>query len=274
MVRDFCLYGETAGGTDEFGLPALPPWADEYRGRAPVVYGHTQVLEAVPVNGTICIDTGCVFGGKLTAFRYPERVTVQVDAFSEHCPPARQLKPPRAAPAAAGDLFRIEDLAGIRTVSTRLLKNVRIDAEGSAAALEVMSRFAADPRRLIYLPPTMSPCETGRVPGFLERPEEAMSCYLSGGAAQRVCEEKHMGSRAVIVCPRDAGTAAGRFGVGDGSSGIVHTRTGGSSSTTPPTGTRRSPASGPPWTLPDSGSAFPRTGSAWTARSRPGRPRP
>ncbi|MDR1080385.1 MAG: polynucleotide kinase-phosphatase [Deltaproteobacteria bacterium] len=225
-VRNFCLYGETTGETDEFGLPVLLPWADEYRGGALVVYGHTPVLEPELVNNTICIDTGCVFGGKLTAFRYPERETVQVAAFSEHYPPVRPLKPPRVGSAAPDDLLRIEDVLGIRRISTRLRKVVKINAENSAAALEVMSRFAADPHWLIYLPPAMSPCETSQLPGFLEHPEEAFSYYASHGAEQCVCEEKHMGSRAVVVCSRDAGSAARRFGVGDGSSGIVHTRTG------------------------------------------------
>src|SRR6202035_3566063 len=38
-VRDFALYGETTGETDEFGLPVRFNWAAEYRGSAMVVYG-------------------------------------------------------------------------------------------------------------------------------------------------------------------------------------------------------------------------------------------
>ena len=70
-VRDFALYGETTGETDEFGLPVRFNWAAEYRGTAMVVYGHTPVPEADWLNRTVNIDTGCVFGGKLTALRYP-----------------------------------------------------------------------------------------------------------------------------------------------------------------------------------------------------------
>jgi len=66
-VRKFALYGETTGETDEFGLPVRVNWAAEYRGRASVVYGHTPVVEPQWLNRTINIDTGCVFGGKLTA---------------------------------------------------------------------------------------------------------------------------------------------------------------------------------------------------------------
>ena len=79
-VRNFCLYGETTGETDEFGLPVRYPWANEYRGSAMVLYGHTPVPAAEWVNGTMCLDTGCVFGGRLTALRYPERELVSVAA--------------------------------------------------------------------------------------------------------------------------------------------------------------------------------------------------
>ncbi len=79
-VRTFCLYGETTGETDEFGLPVRYPWANDYRGSAMVLYGHTPVPTAEWVNGTMCLDTGCVFGGRLTALRYPERELAFVPA--------------------------------------------------------------------------------------------------------------------------------------------------------------------------------------------------
>src|SRR5207247_2056345 len=52
-VRDFALYGETTGETDEFGLPVRHNWASEYRGQAMVVYGHTPVAEPEWLNRTI-----------------------------------------------------------------------------------------------------------------------------------------------------------------------------------------------------------------------------
>src|SRR6185312_5529887 len=104
--------------------------------------------------------------------------------------------------------------------------NVTIREENAAAALEVMSRFAADPRWLIYLPPTMSPCETSGQPGLLEHPAEAFAYYRSQGAAQVICQEKHMGSRAVVIVCRDEQAAHQRFGVTQGELGIVYTRTG------------------------------------------------
>jgi len=86
-VRAFALYGDTTGETDEFGLPVRYPWAEDYRGRAMVVYGHTPVPEPQWVNGTICLDTGCVFGGRLTALRYPERELVSVPAAEMYYEP-------------------------------------------------------------------------------------------------------------------------------------------------------------------------------------------
>jgi protein phosphatase len=79
-ARAFALFGETTGETDEFGLPVRYNWAADYRGRAMVVYGHTPVAEPEWLNRTINIDTGCVFGGRLTALRYPELELISVKA--------------------------------------------------------------------------------------------------------------------------------------------------------------------------------------------------
>jgi len=92
-VRSFALYGETTGETDEYGLPVRYPWANDYRGSAMVVYGHTPVPYPPQwLNNTLCIDTGCVFGGALTALRYPEKKLVFVPAAREYYPPARPLQ--------------------------------------------------------------------------------------------------------------------------------------------------------------------------------------
>ena len=99
-VRSFALYGETTGETDEYGLPVRYPWAQDYRGRAMVVYGHTPVPEAEWLNNTICVDTGCVFGGQLTALRYPERELVSVPAEQVYHQPARPLGTGYGGPAA------------------------------------------------------------------------------------------------------------------------------------------------------------------------------
>jgi len=178
------------------------------------------------------IDTGCVFGGKLTALRYPEKEFVSVAASRTYCEPARpflaedQQAPKLTAQQAHDDVLDADDVLGKRIVSTRLRGNVTIREAHATAALEVMSRFAANPKWLIYLPPTMSPCETTSEPGLLEHPAEAFNYFRTQGAPQVICEEKHMGSRAVVVVCQDEQAARERFGVVEGEIGIAYTRTG------------------------------------------------
>lgn len=231
-VREFALYGETTGETDEFGLPVRYNWAAEYRGKAMVVYGHTPVPEPEWLNRTINIDTGCVFGGKLTALRYPEKELVSVPAKQTYCQPAKPfLAQAAAAPLMSAqqqhdDLLDMEDVLGKRIISTRLHHNVTIREENAIAALEVMSRFAANPKWLIYLPPTMSPSETTKEPGLLEHPAEAFAYYRHEGVPKVVCEQKHMGSRAVLIVCRNEQVAVERFGISGEGAGVCYTRTG------------------------------------------------
>lgn len=231
-VRAFCLYGETTGETDEFGLPVRYNWAADYRGKAMVVYGHTPVPEPEWLNNTIDIDTGCVFGGALTALRYPEKELVSIPAKQVYYESAKPLDyDKRKAQALRAqqqedDVLDIEEVTGKRIISTRLAHTITIREENTIAALEVMSRFAVNPKWLIYLPPTMSPCETSKLPEYLEHPKEALEYYARQGITQVVCQEKHMGSRAVVVICRDEAAALSRFGVQNEGIGTCYTRTG------------------------------------------------
>lgn len=248
-VRSFALYGETTGETDEFGLPVRYPWAHDYRGRAMVLYGHTPTPEPEWINNTLCLDTGCVFGGRLTALRYPEKELVSVPAERVWYEPARPLLSPNASRAADGSdpagvlgasatgasttvarrdpgVLDITDVLGKRVIETGYRGRITVREENAAGALEVMSRFAVDPRWLLYLPPTMAPTSTSALPDLLEHPAEAFAAYLADGVTDVLCEEKHMGSRAVLLACRDEETAQARFGVPDGMPGAVYTRTG------------------------------------------------
>jgi len=230
-VREFALYGETTGETDEFGLPVRYNWAGDYRGKAMVVYGHTPVPDAEWMNRTICIDTGCVFGGKLTALRYPEKEIVQVPARQTYYESVRPLHLPGADPASVAtrphdDLLDVDDVMGKRVIDTRVHHNVTIREENAVAALEVMSRFATDPHWLVYLPPTMAPSDTCKSGKYLEHPQETFAYFRHQGVPRVICQEKHMGSRAVIILCRDADTALRRFGVAGGDAGVAYTRTG------------------------------------------------
>lgn len=228
-VRDFALYGETTGETDEFGLPVRYNWAADYRGRAMVVYGHVPTPNPEWLNNTICIDTGCVFGGRLTALRYPEKELVAVNARRVYYEPQKPLfvaEKTLSAQHELDDVLDVADVTGKRTIETGLMGRVTIREENATAALEVMSRFAANPKWLVYLPPTMSPSETSRDANFLEHPTEAFAYFRNQAVAQVVCEEKHMGSRCVVVVCRDEEIAQRRFGVIGEGIGICYTRTG------------------------------------------------
>jgi len=115
---------------------------------------------------------------------------------------------------------------GKRIVETRLTGRVTIREENAIAALEVMSRFAVDPRWLVYLPPTMSPTASSNREGMLEHPHEAFAAFRAVGVRSVVCEEKHMGSRAVVVVCQDAAVASRRFGIDAPEAGTIFTRTG------------------------------------------------
>jgi len=229
-VRSFALYGDTTGETDEFGLPVRYPWARDYRGSAMVLYGHTPTPEPEWVNNTMCLDTGCVFGGELTALRYPEKQLVAVPAQQVWYEPAKpfpaQVTGSTPTAARQPDELAITDVLGKRGVDTRLAGRVTVREENAAGALEVMSRFAIEPRWLLYLPPTMAPTATTRDGDLLEHPDTAFDFYRRSGVEQVICQEKHMGSRAVVLVCRSPDVAAARFGAGDGATGKVYTRTG------------------------------------------------
>ncbi len=232
-VRSFALYGDSTGETDEFGLPVRYPWAEDYRGRATVLYGHTPTPSLDWVNNTLCLDTGCVFGGRLSALRWPEKQTVQVDAERVWWEPVKPFPAAGETPAAGQrerDQLDLTDVVGKRVVETAHLGLVAVREENAAGALEVISRFALHPRWLPYLPPTMAPPATSqhREQGddVLEHPDEAFAAYRSTGVHELICEEKHMGSRGVVLICRDEAAAVERFGATDGETGAAYTRTG------------------------------------------------
>ena len=101
QVRRFCLYGDTSGERDASGLPIRYHWAAEYKGRTTIVYGHTPVSQAHWVNNTLCLDTGCCFGGRLSCLRWPEREIVSVGAKDVHATRLRPFGHPPVRPELA-----------------------------------------------------------------------------------------------------------------------------------------------------------------------------
>jgi hypothetical protein len=102
-VRQFCLYGDTSGKLDAAGLPERFNWAIDYDGAPMIVYGHTPVVDPAWQGNSVCIDTGCVFGGALTALRWPEREIVSVPAHDTYAPLRRGFGLPPPRPTKVGD---------------------------------------------------------------------------------------------------------------------------------------------------------------------------
>lgn len=165
----------------------------------------------------------------MTALRWPERELVDVPAERVWYEPTKPLST-QAPGSREGRPLDLADVHGRRAVETRHMGRLAVREENAAAALEVMSRFAVDPRLLAYLPPTMAPTATSREEGYLEHPAEAFAQYGEDGVARVVCEEKHMGSRAVALVCRDASVARERFGI-DGIDGTDGTDSGGGEAT-------------------------------------------
>ncbi|MCB9396208.1 MAG: polynucleotide kinase-phosphatase [Acidobacteria bacterium] len=224
QIRQFCLYGDTTGEIDEFGLPVRYPWANDYNGSALIVYGHTPVPEVDWVNNTVNLDTGCVFGGRLTALRYPEKSIVSIPAQKTYYEPLRPIA--NETTNSVRNPLDWQALTGFRHLQLGDRDRVGILPGQLVSAAEVLARFSVDPGWLIYLPPTMSPCETAPEGPFLERPQEALAYYRKQEVHRVVCQAKHMGSRAIVVLARDPTTAAQKFAISEPKLGCVYTRTG------------------------------------------------
>ena len=231
-MRDFALYGETTGETDEFGLPVRCDWAADYRGAATVVYGHTPVPEPEWLNNTINIDTGCVFGGRLTALRWPERELVSV-------PAARDLLRAGAAVPAAEPAPR-DAQQRARSCSTSTTSPASASSRrGSRGTVTIREENAAararghEPLRdrpaLARLPAADDGADRDLAARrtLLEHPAEAFAEYRARGRRRRSSARRSTWARARSSSSAATRTSrATRFGVDGGETGVVYTRTG------------------------------------------------
>ena len=222
-ARDAAIHGAYTGDFDDRAMPVRDDWARGYSGAAAVVQGHTPVAEVEWFRNTICIDTGCVFGDRLTALRWPERELVSVPASGAWGRSARGPLPPRrlaARPVARPALplpTPADAIVALRRLAAAEVTRLACDAAGNPAARD---------RWVIHLPPTMSSCDPSHQGDGLEHPLGAFAHYAAAGLRQVICEEKQTGLRGVAVICRDAATAARRFGVADGTGGAIHSRSG------------------------------------------------
>lgn len=200
-ISDFCRYGDNEG-LDERGKPIRKDWTIHHKSSTIIVWGHDPKQKPLVINNTINIDQGVVFGGELTAFRYPEQEFVAVKAKEDYSKgknnPLTELKKKRLNPP------NIAKFMDGYSVLTDVLGNIKIPKEYALASIDTVSHFTVPIEELVYIPPTMSPTPNpSSLENYLEHPKEAIDYYRSLGIERMVAEKKHMGSRGILYLFKD-----------------------------------------------------------------------
>ncbi len=220
-ISDYCRYGEAVAGSDS-DKPVRADWFNEHRSGELIVWGHDPRLQPTIVNRTINIDQGAVFGGQLTAYRYPEQSFVSVDARQDYAQDAESpLVRLRKRRFAAPDLGQF--IQGY-SVLTDSYGEVNVRAEFIKSAIDTTSHYTVPLEELVYIPPTMAPPQVSALDDYLEHPAEAVAYYRSRHVQRLVAEKKHMGSRAIMLLFRNDEAAVPY--IGRPLSGSIYTRTG------------------------------------------------
>lgn len=195
-IRDFCRYGDVTGLTEN-GRPIRSDWYTEHQSPLLIIWGHDPQPKPLKINQTLNIDQGVVFGGALTALRYPEETVESVPAMQDYAQDAQN--PLLAAQAKRFDPPNIQQFINGFQVET-VFGHISIQAGQAKAAIDTVSHYTVPLEQLVYIPPTMSPTPvTSSLPDYLEHPQEAFDYYRKMGVTELIAEKKHMGSRAVIL---------------------------------------------------------------------------
>jgi len=221
-IRDFCRYGDT-DGFEENGKPVRKDWFVNHRCGETIVWGHDPRPQPMVINNTINIDQGVVFGGRLTAYRYPEKTFVAVEAQKDYAADPESFlqkwKKERFNPP------NIQSFLKGYSVMTGDYGEIKIHAEYVKSAIENISHYTVPIEELLYIPPTMSPApEPSLLDNYFEHPKEAFKYYRNQGITTMVVEKKHMGSRGILLLFKDEETAVGY--VGTPRLGTIYSRTG------------------------------------------------
>lgn len=221
-ISDYCRYGDHEG-VDDTGRPIRKDWTIHHKTSILIVWGHDPKPKPLVINNTINIDQGVVFGGELTAFRYPEKKFVAVQAKEDYSKgqnnPLIELKKKRLNPP------NIAKFIDGFSVLTGELGKVEIPKQYALASIDTVSHYTVPIEELVYIPPTMSPTPaTSSLEYYLEHPKEAIDYYRNMGIERMVAQKKHMGSRGILFLFRDI--EVGRKYVGRETLGVIYTRTG------------------------------------------------
>lgn len=221
-VSDFCRYGDT-DGFDEKGKPIRKDWFIGHQTSQLIVWGHDPKPQPLKINNSLNIDQGVVFGGKLTAYRFPEALIIAVEAKEDYSGvpdnPLSEWKKKRLNQPNIGKF-----LNGY-SVLTEEFGEVAVPAETVKPAIDAVSHHTIPIEQLIYIPPTMSPTPApSSLEKYLEHPLEAIQYYRSNGIEKMVAEKKHMGSRGILFLFKDYASA--KKYIGTETLGVIYTRTG------------------------------------------------
>ncbi|MFK9094820.1 polynucleotide kinase-phosphatase [Bacillus salipaludis] len=221
-ISDFCRYGD-AEGLDENGKPRRKDWTIDHKSSELIIWGHDPKPQPLLVNNTLNIDQGVVFGGRLTAYRYPEKQFVSVEAKQDYANvpdnPLKEWERKRLVPPNLGKFVN-----GF-SVLTEQLGEVSVYKDGAKSALDDLSHFTLPLEEIVYLPPTMSPTpKPSKLEGYLEHPLEAFEYYQANGVNSMIVEKKHMGSRGILFLFKNKEVA--KEYIGRETLGSIYTRTG------------------------------------------------
>ncbi|WP_323856358.1 polynucleotide kinase-phosphatase [Rossellomorea marisflavi] len=221
-ISDFCRYGDTEGFHED-GRPVRKDWTVHHHNSLLILWGHDPKPKPLMMNNTLNIDQGVVFGGELTAYRYPERTLLSVKGKTDYSGsdsnPLEELAKKRLHPP------NIARFLNGYSVETETYGEVVIPKEQIIPTIDAVSHYTVPVEELIYIPPTMSPTpKASTIDGFLEHPQDAIDYYRSLGINRMVAEKKHMGSRGILLLFKDE--EAGERVIGRRTLGVIYTRTG------------------------------------------------
>ncbi|MEI5907699.1 polynucleotide kinase-phosphatase [Bacillus spongiae] len=221
-VSDYCRYGDT-GGIDSDGKPIRKDWSIHHKTNTLIVWGHDPKPKPLISNNTINIDQGVVFGGELTALRYPEKEFVSVKAKKNYSGaasnPLKELEKKRLDPP------NISKFINGYSVLTEDLAKIHIPKEYAIPSIDTVSHYTVPIEELVYIPPTMSPTpQPSALKDYLEHPKEVIEYYRRMGVEKMVAEKKHMGSRGILMLFNSK--KSGLKYVGRETLGVIYTRSG------------------------------------------------
>jgi predicted kinase len=151
------------------------------------IFGHVAVNNDAIVGNNIFLDTGCVYGNKLTGIW----INAEYDKVRLKFKSVQSSYPRDSS----SSIINIDDL---EIKKDNEIKFESLEFEDKIDILE----FAKN--KINFISGTMSPCSANRTEKTLEDMREAFSYYRDNGVGNVILQKKYMGSRAnMYLFPKD-----------------------------------------------------------------------